>query len=72
MLGNNTLSLLDKAKNLSLKSEQTIKEFVEAIGESLEDDLISKVRMSPYFSISILEECTDISVLKQLALVTDS
>lgn len=37
------------------------------IGYTLEEDLLRKVVQSPYYGI-ILDECTDISVIKELAL----
>ena len=42
-------------------------EIVSAIGNVLECDLLSEVKRSPYFSL-IVDESTDISVHKQLAL----
>ena len=42
-------------------------EIVSAIGSDLECDLLSEVKRSPYFSL-IVDESTDISVHKQLAL----
>ena len=41
---------------------------VSATGESLEENLLQHVCESPFFSI-ILDEATDLSVVKQLGLV---
>ena len=66
LLGNTTLPELDKAKNLNYRSKQVIAEMVKAIGQSLEKQLVCEVAKSHYYSLT-LDEATDISVLKQLA-----
>ena len=66
-LGNDTMPQLEKAKNATFRSEQSMHEIVSAIGSVLECDLLSEVKRSPYFSL-IVDEFTDISVHKQLAL----
>ena len=67
LLGNTTLPLLNKAKNLNYRSEQIKAEFLTCIGSSLEEQLIENLRKSPYYSI-VIDESTDISVHKQLAI----
>ena len=59
---------LDKAKNANFRSEQTMNEMVLAIGSVLEKGLLEETKASPYFSIIIADESTDISVHKQLAI----
>ncbi len=65
MLGNETLPRLLKAKNLNNRSEQRIAEMVEAIGESIECEILEEARKSPL----IFDEATDISVTKNLGIV---
>ena len=66
-LGNASLPLLNKAKNLNYRSEQTKAEMLAAIGKSLEEELLNEVAKSPYFSI-VFDEATDISTSKQLGI----
>ncbi len=66
-LGNTTLPLLRKGKNLNYLSKQTMGEMVAAIGVALEMDILQEICQSPYFSI-IIDEATDISVTKSLGL----
>ena len=66
-LGNNTLPLLDKTKNATFRSEQSMNEIVLAIGNVQENNLLLDVKKSCYFSV-IVDESTDISVHKQLAI----
>ena len=66
-LGNVSLPLLNKAKNLNYRSEQTKAEMLAAIGKSLEEELLDEIARSPYFSI-VFDEATDISVSKQLGI----
>ena len=42
-------------------------EMVQAIGAAVEEDILCEVKDSPYFSI-ILDEATDIAVIKQLGI----
>ena len=67
LLGNTTLPLLNKAKNLNYLSKQTMGEMVAAIGLALKADILQEVQQSRYFSI-IFDEATDISVTKSLGL----
>ena len=67
LLGNTTLPLLQKARNLNYLSKQTMGEMVAAIGLALELDILREIRSSRYFSI-IIDEATDISVTKSLGL----
>ncbi len=67
LLGNETLLFLTKGANLNYQSEQTMAEMVEAIGVSLEEQILLDVSASPYFSI-IIDKATDISVSKQLGI----
>lgn len=67
LMGNTTLPMLDKAKNLNYRSEQIKAEFITCIGSSLEEQLLENLGKSPYFSI-VIDECTDISVHKQLGI----
>ena len=67
ILGNASLPLLNKAKNLNYRSEQTKAEMLAAIGKSLEEELLNEVAKSPYFSI-VFDEATDISTNKQLGI----
>ena len=66
-LGNTTLPLLRKARNLNYLSKQTTGEMVASIGLALEADMLEEIRLSRYFSI-IIDEATDISVTKSLGL----
>ena len=66
-LGNQSLPRLEQVKNATYASEQSMQEMLRAIGYTLEEDLLGKVAQSPYYAI-ILDECTDISVTKELAL----
>ena len=67
LLGNTTLPLLRKAKNLNYLSKQTMGEMVAAIGVSLEVEILKEISKSQYFSI-IIDEAMDISVTKELGL----
>ena len=67
LLGNNTLPLLKKARNLNYLSKQTMGEMVASIGLALEADMLEEIRSFRYFSI-IIDEATDISVTKSLGL----
>ena len=67
LLGNTTLPLLRKARNLNYLSKQTMGEMVASIGLALEADMLEEIRSSRYFSI-IIDEATDISVTKSLGL----
>ena len=67
LLGNTTLPMLQKARNLIYLSKQTMGEIVAAIGLALESDILKQIHSSPYFSI-IIDEATDISVTKSLSL----
>ena len=67
LLGNTTLPLLRKARNLNYLSKQTMGEMVASIGLALEADMLEKIRSSRYFSI-IIDEATDLSVTKSLGL----
>ena len=64
-LGNETLPLLRKSGNTNYESEQIMGEMVEAIGWTLEEQILCEVRNSPFYSVT-LDEATDISVTKQL------
>ena len=66
-LGNTTLPMLQKARNLNYLSKQTMGEMVAAIGLALESDILKQIHSSPFFSI-IIDEATDISVIKSLGL----
>lgn len=65
LMGNDTLPMLEKARNLNYRSEQTKAEILTCIGSALEEDLLERVSKSPYYSI-IFDEATDITVHKQL------
>ena len=67
ILGNDTLPMLDKAKNLNYRSEQIKAEILTCIGSSLEEQLLEKVARSSYYSI-VIDESTDITVHKQLGI----
>ena len=56
-LGNETLPLLRKSGNTNY----------EAIGWTLEEQILCEVKNSPFYSVT-LDEATDISVIKQLGL----
>ena len=59
--------MLKKSGNTNYESEQIMGEIVEVIGITLEEEIISEVNKSPFYSI-ILDEATDISVTKQLGI----
>ena len=65
LMGNETLPMLQKARHLNYRSEQTKAEILTCIGSALEENLLEKVTNSPYFSI-IFYEAMDITVHKQL------
>lgn len=67
ILGNDTLTHLKKSGNTNYESEQIMGEIVEAIGVTLEEEILREVNDSPFFSF-ILDEATDISVSKQLGI----
>ena len=67
LLGNESLPALKKSGNTSYESEQTMQEIVEVIGLTLEEEILLEVRDSPFYSI-VLDESTDISVVKQLGI----
>ena len=67
LLGNRSLSVLKKSGNTNYESEQIMGEIVEVIGITLEEEILSEVNKSPFYSI-ILDEATDISVTKQLGI----
>ena len=58
--GNESIHLLKKSGNTNYESEQIMGEIVEAIGLTLEEEILLEVRDSPFYSI-ILDEATDIS-----------
>ena len=58
--GNESIPLLKKSGNTNYESEQIMGEIVEAIGLTLEEEILLEVRDSPFYSI-ILDEATDIS-----------
>ena len=57
MLGNDTLTQLKKSGNTNYESEQIM---VEAIGVTLEEEILCEVNDSPFYSI-ILDEATILS-----------
>ena len=59
LLGNTTLLQLRKSGNTNYQSEQIMGEVVEAIGSTLEEEILSEARDSPFYSI-VLDEATDI------------
>lgn len=67
MLGNDTLTQLKKSGNTNYESEQIMGEIVEAIGVTMEEEILCEVNDSPFYSI-ILDEATDISVSKHLGI----
>ena len=67
MLGNDTLTQLKKSGNTNYESEQIMGEIVEAIGVTMEEEILCEVNNSPFYSI-ILDEATDISVSKHLGI----
>jgi len=67
LLGNETLPVLKKSANTNYESEQTMGEIVEAIGLTLEEEILREVSDSPFYSVT-LDEATDISVTKQLGI----
>ena len=66
-LGNESLPLLNKTKNMTYRSEQIRGEMIVAIGSCIEQQLLRDVVNSPYFSI-IIDEATDALVHKQLGI----
>ncbi len=67
ILGNESLPNLHKSGNTNYESRQTMDEITQAIGCVLENEILSYVMASPFFSI-IIDEATDITVTKQLGL----
>ena len=63
LVGNTTLSKLDKSKRTNYGSEQTMEELVRAIGVTLEEDILNEVRLSAYYGI-IIDDATDIATSK--------
>ncbi|KAI6661360.1 Zinc finger protein [Oopsacas minuta] len=63
-LGNKTLLDLVKGNNANYQSEQIMAELVQAIGDTPEEKLLEGIKKSPYNSL-IMDEATDISVIKQ-------
>ena len=66
-LGNESLPLLNKTKNMTYRSGQIKGEIIVAIGYCIEQQLLRDVVNSPYFSI-IIDEATDVLVNKQLGI----
>ena len=66
-LGNESLPLLNKTKNMTYRSEQIRGEMIVATGYCIEQQLLRDVVNSSYFSI-IIDEATDVSVHKQLGI----
>ncbi len=66
-LGNESLPLFNKAKNMTYRSEQIKGEMIVTIGCCIEHQFLRDVVNSPYFSI-IIDEATDVSVHKQLGI----
>ena len=68
-MGNLSLeNLVLEGKNRTYTSEQSIQEMIEAIGYTIERDILKKLCASLYYSI-MLDESTDLSTVKQLGLV---
>lgn len=65
--GNETLPVLKKSGNTNYESERTMGEIVEAIGLTLEEEILREVSDSPFYSVT-LDEATNISVTKQLGI----
>ena len=66
--GNESLQRLTKARNKTYASEQSMQEMLAAISRSLEMSVVKAVAESPYYSI-VIDESTDLSTVKQLAIV---
>ena len=64
-LGMPYLDTLHKGENATSTSHRIIDEFLSILGESVRTDVVTKIRMSPCFSI-ICDETTDLSTTKQL------
>ena len=70
-LGNSSLAhLVLEGKNRTYTSEQSMQEMIEAIGFTIEKDLLQKICASPFYSV-VLDESTDLSTVKQLGLVVE-
>lgn len=54
MLGNDTLTQLKKSGNTNYESEQIMGEIVEAIGVTLEEEILCEVNDSPFYSIILM------------------
>ena len=67
-MGNDYLKELHLGGNEHYTSEQSISELLQSLSTSIEEDIVSSLKSSPYFAL-ITDETTDISVLKQLVLV---
>ena len=70
-LGNSSLAhLVLEGKNRTYTFEQSMQEMMEAIGFTIEKDLLQKLCASPFYSV-VLDESTDLSTVKQLGLVVE-
>jgi hypothetical protein len=67
-LGCDYLRELSIGKNAQYSSEQTIAELLHCLAQVLEEQTVSFLQVSPFFSL-MTDESTDIAVLKQLVLV---
>ena len=67
-MGNDYLKELHLGGNAHYTSEQSISELLQCLSTTIEEDIVSALKSSPYFAL-MTDETTDISVLKQLVLV---
>ena len=67
-MGNDYLKELHLGGNAHYTNEQSISELLQCLSTSIEEDIVSSLKSSPYFAL-MTDETTDISVLKQLVLV---
>jgi len=63
-----TIFLEKAGKNATYTSKDAVIDFVEIIGQWIEENLLKRLHQAEYFSL-LVDECTDISTIEELSVV---
>ena len=66
--GETLLTICDRAVgNATYTSKMAVVEFVKALGAWVEESLLKRLHMAPFFSI-MADECTDVTTIEELTI----